>query len=270
MTAMTIFCFFAAINLFAACCLRPAYPVGTMAVLLFFLSLQLATAFSAAVIPALALAFLLGLIAAVANSLAEALSARGVVVMGLSLAATQIANPLGALLAAMFAPLFTLRMPDAARGKNAGLLLLLLFIPAITALVLAYLARTAHFDPFPHLAGSFDRAIQPLLFSHMAPRAKGIVEALVVTVLALPVWLAALRSGGVVATVLVASTLVAAILIAALFGHAHSLGVFLPSIAVLNTLSLLDPRSDPPLPIHAVSLSALSAIASWLFIVIRL
>jgi hypothetical protein len=87
-------------------------------------------------------------------------------------------------------------------------------------------------------------------------------------VLAFPVWLAALRSRRVGMTALVASALIIAVIVAALLGRSRSLGAFVPSLAVLNVLSFTESGDDPLVPIQAVALSALSAMASWLFIAI--
>jgi hypothetical protein len=262
-------CIFALIILFVAVRLRSSgFGPGPAALLIFFLVLQLAAALSAAILPALALALLLAFTAEAARRLAQTQSARGVVVLGLSLAATQFASPLGIVVAALLAPALAVHAPGETNAKNAGLLLLLLFVPVATALLLAYLAHEARFDPFAYLAGPFDAVLNRRIFDPSSPRTNGLIDAAIMAVLAFPVWLAALRSRRVGMTALVASALIIAVIVAALLGRSRSLGAFVPSLAVLNVLSFTESGDDPLVPIQAVALSALSAMASWLFIAI--
>lgn len=267
-SAIAAFCFLLLLLLFTASCLRVDYAAATTAAILLLLVPQLMTALSSAVIPALALALLLAVIAQSAKASAGTQSARGVVVLGFSLAGTQLATPLGVVLAAILAPVLALHAPAGKHVRNAGLLVLLLFIPVVTAFVLAYLVREAGFYPARYFSSPFDFAIRPALLARMAPRPKGFAEAMLIAILALPVWLAVLRARRWTANAQAASALVAAVVIAALLARAAPLGMFLPSTAVLNALSFIDPLGDPLPPVHAVALSALSAMASWLFIVL--
>jgi len=267
-SAIVALCTFLLLVLFVARHLRADYSAGTTAVIVALLIPQVMTALSAAVVPALALALLLAVVAQSAKILAEARSARGIVVLGISLAGTQLATPLGAVVAAILAPVLALHLPAERRARNLGRLLLLLFIPVVTAFVLAYLAHEVQFDPASYFSGPFDFAIRPALFARLAPRPKGLSEALLIGLLAIPIWLAVLRSHRWTASAQVASALIAAIVVCALLARADPLGTYLASIAVLNALSFADPSGDPLPPAHAVALSGLSAVASWLFIVI--
>jgi hypothetical protein len=254
--------------LFAANRLRKDYPAGTAVFILLLLIVQLMTLFSAAVLPALVLAFLLTVIARSARVLAEAQSARGVVILGVALAGTQLATPAGAAIAAILAPVLALHEPARKRARNAGLLLLLLFIPIATAFLLAYLAREAAFDPAAYFSTPFDFAIRPAVFARLNPRMKGFIEAALLGVLAIPVWLAALRSQKWTASAQVAFALGAAVAVSAVLGRASPLGISLPAIAMLNVMSFAEPQGDPLPPVHAVAFSVLSTVASWLFIVL--
>lgn len=266
-SAVVALCIFLLLVFLVARHLRADYSTGTTAVILALLIPQLVTALSAAVVPALALALLLAVVAQSAKVLAEARSARGIVVLGISLAGTQLATPLGAVVAAILAPVLALHLPAERRARNMGLLLLLLFIPVVTAFVLAYLAHEAKFDPAFYFSGPFDFAI-PAPFVRLAPKLKGFCEAFLIGLLAIPTWLAILRSHRWTASAQVASALIAAIVGCALLARAGTLGSYLSAIAVLNALSFADPSGNPLLPAHAVALSGLSAVASWLFIVI--
>jgi hypothetical protein len=71
--------------------------------------------------------------------------ARNIIRLGASLAFVQIVDPMGGLIVAALLPgLFGLRRKEAA--QSAGLYTLVLFMPAITALALAYLAHVRHID----------------------------------------------------------------------------------------------------------------------------
>jgi hypothetical protein len=268
-SALVTLCTFAVIIQFVFGRLRSAaFTPGTSALLLVFMTVQLAAAFSAAVLPALGLALFLAFVSEAARGLVQTQSARGVVVLGLSLAATQFASPLGVVVAAILAPALAFHVPGETRAKNAGLLLLLLFVPVATALLLAYLAHEARFDPSAYLAGPFDALLHRQIFDPGSPRANGMIVAAVMMVLAFPVWFAAWRSRRIGATALVASTLIVAVIVTALLERSRALGAFVPSLAVLNALSFTESRSDPILPVHAVVLSALSAMVSWLFVAV--
>jgi hypothetical protein len=254
--------------LFSAKFLRRDYPAGSVVLILLLLIVQLMTALSAAVLPALALALLSVVIAQSAETPAGAQSARGVVTLGAALAGIQLATPLGAVIAALLAPALALHEPTRRLARTAGLLLLLLFIPVATAFLLAYLAREAAFDPAAYFSTPLDFTIRPAVFARMNPRVKGFIEAALLGVLAIPVWLAALRSQKWTAGAQVAFVLAAALAISAALGRASPLGIPLPSIAMLNVMSFAEPQGDPLSSIHAVAFSALSATASWLFIVL--
>ncbi|MGN6148762.1 MAG: hypothetical protein ACTHPD_09510 [Rhizomicrobium sp.] len=266
-SVLAALCIFILITLFIAARLWSSrFGPWPMALLLFFLVVQLAAALSAALLPALALALFLAFASEAARGLAQTQSARGVVALGVSLAATQFASPLGVVVAAILAPALAFHAPGETKAKNAGLLLLLLFVPVATALLLAYLAHEVRFDPFVHLVGPFDATLRRQIFDPSSPRANGLIEAFAMVVMAFPIWFAVWRSRSVSVTALVASTLIAAVIVTALLGRSRSLGAFVPSLAVLNVLSFTEPESDPLLPVHVVSLSALSTMASWIFI----
>ncbi|HEY8950024.1 MAG TPA: hypothetical protein VIM56_14155 [Rhizomicrobium sp.] len=245
------------------------YAWALSATLLFMLALQLLTALTAASLSALALALVLSLVAASAGSLARAQTARRVVTLGASLAATQIVSPVGVIVTAILAPaLAFLRSSGETRFRNAGLLVLLLFIPVAAALLLAYLANMFRFDFAVLMNGPFDHILSARVFDPESPRVNGAINALALIVIAFPVWFVAAfhRQARIVATV--TSALLIAVVMMALLQRSHSLGAFAPSLAGLSYLALAEAGPEAMLPEQAVLFAAFSAIVSWLFIAV--
>lgn len=86
--------------------------------------------------------------------------ARSIIRLGASLALVQILDPMGGLIVAALLPgLFGFRRKDTA--QSAGLYALVLFMPAIAALTLAYLAYFRHIDVPQILLGLFPAAALP-------------------------------------------------------------------------------------------------------------
>jgi len=100
-------------------------------------------------LPVLWLAIGAGMIAASAVSFARREDARGLIRLGASLAAIQLLAPLSGLIVAALLPRF-LGLGRKGAAQSAGLYALILFMPAITALVFLYLAQVQHFD-IPYL-----------------------------------------------------------------------------------------------------------------------
>lgn len=91
------------------------------------------------------LAFGVAAIAASAIGYTKYGDARSIIRLGASLALVQVLDPMGGLIVAALLPaMFGLRRKQAA--QSAGLYALLLFMPAIAALTLAYLAHFRHID----------------------------------------------------------------------------------------------------------------------------
>ena len=85
------------------------------------------------------------MVAASAVSFTRRDDARGIIRLSASLAAIVLLDPAGGLiLAALVTGLFGLRRKGMA--QSAGFYALILFMPAVTALALFYLARFQHFD----------------------------------------------------------------------------------------------------------------------------
>ena len=97
----------------------------------------------------------IGAMAASASSFAEREDARGIILVGSSLAAIQLCDPMGGLVAAGLLPA-TLAMGRGREDsrKAVGLYALVLFLPVMMALLLLYLSGERHIDMARLLAGS--------------------------------------------------------------------------------------------------------------------
>lgn len=243
---------------------QPAISAG----LIFILISHLATALTAVIFPALGLALTMTFVAASAMALRRAQTARSVVTLGISLAAAQAINPMGAIVTAILAPTLTfVGSPNETRVRNAGFLILLLFIPVAAALMLAYLARDFHFGLLPFMSGPFDHFLPARLFASASPQVDGLINAAILAVIALPVWFLAPWHRETRIVAIVAAALVVAVAAAAFLHRSYSLGAFIPSIAALSFLALTEAGGGTP-PEIAIALASLSAIASWLFLAV--
>ena len=89
-----------------------------------------------------------GAVAASASAFLGRDDARSVILVGGSLAAIQICDPMGGLVAAGVVPVAIVAVHDDANVmRSAGLYSLLFFLPVMTALILLYLTRVLHIDP---------------------------------------------------------------------------------------------------------------------------
>jgi hypothetical protein len=219
----------------------------------------------ASLLRAWALALLLFLIAWQAGNFARAQNARMVIVLGVSLAAVQFVSPGGVIVAAIVAPvLATFHVPQ--NGRNAGILVLLLFIPVGTALLLSYLARETHFIPAAWLSGPFDRVLAPRIFDPLNAARNGVLDAAAMIAMAFPVWLMAARFPAARVIAIVTSSLIAAVGVAAFLGRSRALGAFAPSLAALSLLSLTEFQNGPLRAQRAVAISTTSVVLSWLLL----
>jgi hypothetical protein len=106
---------------------------------------------------ALWLAVAASMIAVSAVSFARREDVRGLIRLSVSLAAIQLLAPLSGLIVAAFLPRL-LGLGRKGIAQSAGLYALILFMPAITALVLLYLADVRHFD-IPYLLTGSPRSL---------------------------------------------------------------------------------------------------------------
>jgi hypothetical protein len=103
-------------------------------------------------------------VAASASAFAERESVRRIILVGGSLAAIQVSDPMGGLVAAGVLPAtMALAQGRDDRRKAAGLYALLLFMPVIAAVLLLYLSRSLHIDAARLLAGQVRPSVRPPL-----------------------------------------------------------------------------------------------------------
>jgi hypothetical protein len=243
------------------------YSVRDATILIALLSVQLAGALSASAFHALLLALTLFISAKAAMEFTVAQSARGVIALGLSLAAVQIVSPAGLTISAVIVPtLAAAQGPVKSRKKDTGLLLLLLFTPLVSAAIFAYLAREFQFRPWAYMTGPFDHLIHPQIFDRMGTRRNGLIDAIAMIAVALPVWLMAPRSARAGLVAIVCGALVIAVAIAALLRRSYSFGAFVPALGVLSLLAVAELRHSPERGRRAIAILATSAVVSWLFL----
>ena len=109
-------------------------------------------------------------VAASASAFAERESVRRIILVGGSLAAIQVSDPMGGLVAAGVL-LATMALAEGRddRRKAAGLYALLLFMPVIAAVLLLYLSRSLHIDPARLLTGQVRPVMHRPLSFRFAP-----------------------------------------------------------------------------------------------------
>ena len=206
------------------------------------------------------LALGVGAVAASASAFAEREDARRIILVGSSLAAIQLCDPMGGLVAAGLLPA-TIAARQARDGphKTAGLYALLLFLPVMAAFVLLYLSRAQHID----LARLLARPSLPDLRLDARWRyspALGLVAVLV------PLFseLCRRRSGRPALFVAIA------VIASALFdGFSGVIRDPVALVAVAAPLTMVMLASSPSSPVHdryALMAAALCAGLSWLIL----
>lgn len=245
------------------------YSLRDSTILVALLSAQLVGAFGASAFHALLLALMLFIAAKAALEFAMVQSARGVIALGLSLAAVQIVSPAGLMISAVVVPtLAAAHAPAKSRGKNTGLLLLLLFTPLVSAVIFTYLAREFGFYPSAYMTGSLDHLIRPQIFDSINPRRSGLLNAVAMIAVAFPVWQMALRSPRAGLVAVVGGALVVAVVIAALMQRSYSFGAFVPALSVLSFLAIIEPRNGPHRGARTIAIFAASTTVAWLFLLV--
>jgi hypothetical protein len=227
----------------------------------------LIAAFSASALHALLLALAIFVSAKAAMEFVGAGSVRGIIAMGVSLAAVQIVSPSGIVVSAIVAPALAASQPSRpAHGRNTGLLLLLLFMPLASAAILAYLAREFRFEPWAYMASPFDHLLPAQIFDNASPRRSGAINSVAMAAAAFPIWWMAPRSRRAGLVAVVASALVAAVALAALMQRSYSFGAFVPALSTLSLLAISELRDSPNRAKHAIMLCVASVAVSWLFL----
>jgi hypothetical protein len=248
------------------------FRIGLSALLVGLALLQMSTALTAQLLPAIFLTVALILIALNAIEFAQRENVRNVIGLGGSLALVQALNPLGSVIAASLVPLLLgTRTGRPTRSHNGALLVLLLFIPISCGVALAYLTRVGDVSVAGMSISEFDYLLK--IHSFFAPhdvRVLGFLHLFCLSLSALPIWAAAIyspeRTSRLIAAV--AGAELAAIAFAALLGRAFPLALSLPALAALSVLSIGAWPWLAAKPAVAVSLLGGAAVLSWLCMVL--
>lgn len=193
---------------------------------------------------------------------------RSVILLGVSLALVQMLDPMGGMIAALMLPVCA-GLPRSIREakRTAGLYALLLFIPAMMAVVLAYLNNAIAFDSARFLNAS--------IASHDAQTylnpAASVRFALVTLVVCAPaLWLAIFvralrrRPGLLVAATALVVTI--ATMVAAMRGALHEPAAVMAAMASCSTAAIASWRRAAKHTELALAASALAAVVSWLLL----
>lgn len=204
------------------------------------------------------LALGVGAVAASTSAFAEREDARRIILVGSSLAAIQLCDPMGGLVAAGLLPAtIAARQTRDGPHKTAGLYALLLFLPVMAALVLLYLSRAQHLDLARLLAGPSLPGLHLDVRWRFSP-ALGLAAVLVPLLIELWRWKSA-RPALFVAIAVIAS---------ALFdGFAGVIRDPVALMAVAAPLTVVMLASSPPSPVrdrYALMTAVLCAGLSWL------
>lgn len=199
-----------------------------------------------------------GAVAASASALAEREDARRIILVGSSLAAIQLCDPMGGLVAAGLLPA-TIAARQAREGphKTAGLYALLLFLPVMAALVLLYLSRAQHLDLARLLAGPPLPGLRLDVRWRFSP-ALGLLAVLV------PLLIELCRKGSGRPVLFVAIAVIASALFDGFAGVIRD-PVALVAVAAPLTVAML--ASSPPSPVdarYALLAAAVCTGLSWL------
>lgn len=247
------------------------YSLNVSVALVVLFSLQLAAGFSANASRALMLAFAIFIVAKAALEFSAAQNARRVIVLGLSLAAVQIASPAGLMVSAIAAPpLAAAHGPVPSRGKNVGLLLLTLFPPLMSAMIFAYFAREFQFDLWAHMAGPFDHLFRPQKFDPLNAQRNALINIIALGAAAFPVWGMVWWSRRARIVAVIVSALLAAVAVAAVMERPYSFGTFVPALGSLSFLMIVDIARGPLRACHAIAMVSASVAVSWLLLEVPL
>lgn len=209
----------------------------------------------------------LGIVAIAASAIAYTKhdDARSIIRLGASLALVEIADPMGGLIVAALLPgMFGLRRKDTA--QSAGLFALVLFMPVIAALALAYLAHFQHVD-IPQILLSLLPAPVPV---SAAPLPMRLLACVVPLALAAPALLrGVLDERGWkppnVVIVLIAGAMCVAAMAATLTGAPRSVSSLAVAALPLPLIAMWQWRASSTNMRDAAIVSAITALLAWSF-----
>jgi hypothetical protein len=256
---------------FGALCWRTLrladYSSGTSALCAALACAQMLTALTTATVPALLLAFTVYLIAAGASAFARLQNVRNVMLLSGALALVQGVNPIGSVMAATLVPvLIGLQSAATPRVRIMPLLVLLLFVPASSALFLTYLAQTAHPLPSAWLVAEIARVAAR---NSQTPdfQADGLLGALELALIALPVWITAavIRNRAAITIATVCAALIAAVTVSIFLGRARPVALVAPALAMPSVLALREWPHTKDSARWIAAAPALGVVLTWLF-----
>lgn len=232
----------------------------------FLVAIQILVSLTTATLTALLLAMIVYPVAAGAAAFADAQSLRNVVLLSGALAVVQTVNPLGTAMAGIVVPVL-IRLQDRTvfRARGVSLLVLLLFIPAGSAALIAYRASAMDEGIAAQLAGNIAQfaAYRPYLeFSDF--RVQAIARAIELAAIASPIWITAIyiRSRPSVAIATVCAALIVAVTLAGLLGRPRPIAVAAPALAIPFALALREwPMSHRR---ASIAISACAVFLTWL------
>jgi hypothetical protein len=228
---------------------------------------QILAAITTAFAPALLLVLAVYLIAVCAAAFVRVQNVRNVMLLSGSLALVQAVNPLGTVMAATLVPvLIGLQDGEAFRSRRNALLVLLLFMPVSAAVFLAYLAHTTQVSFSELLAHAVAQnpvaATRPVFRDF---RTEGLVRALELIVIALPVWATAavLRSRASIAIMTVCLAMIVATAVAIFLGRLRPVAMIAPAFALPFVLTMREwPRTQRHMR-WAIAAQAFGAVLTW-------
>ncbi|HVP83121.1 MAG TPA: hypothetical protein VMS78_00235 [Rhizomicrobium sp.] len=198
-------------------------------------------------------------VASTATAFVKHRDARRVILLGGALSLAQLLDPMGAILAIFLLPV-CVGLPRPGEGKDkAGLLALLLFMPIVTAAILAYARGVLGLNPM-----SFVRSARPVShtpFAFIAFAGFASAPGLWLTVL-----VSNLRKPAALIALFTAVVAIVEILLTFTLGIERDMASILAAIAAASPIAIgawPRPRKNAPL---ALAATALAAVISWLLI----
>lgn len=233
-------------------------PTGAAILIMLFAALQAGPVLAVAGEGhSLWLALALGGVTASAAAFAEREDARRVILFGSALAAIQLADPLGGMLAAGLVPVAVAMHAGTEPRRTAGLYALLLFLPLATGVILFYAARNLDITTLQLFSGARFSPRDPSLVFRFA-------IALSPALVALPALLVARKGAGGRAVGLVAAVTAVSASLAAAVGVIRE-PVTLLAAAMPRSIGALACLPDTPSRARsALALSASCTGLSWL------
>jgi hypothetical protein len=246
-----------------------ACSAGFSAFCALLVAAQMLAALTTAIVPALLLALTVYLIAAGAAAFARLQNVRNAMVLSGALALVQGVNPIGTVMAATLVPvLIGLQNAEVFRARGVSLLVLLLFVPASSAVFLAYLAQTAHSLPAAWVIADIARVegrnsgLSPNDF-----RLEGLLRAVELALIALPVWVTAivLRTRASITIAAVCAALIVAVTVSVFLDRLRPVALVAPALAMPSVVALCEwPRARRALGWVATA-PAFGVVLTWFF-----